>query len=211
VSVPRKTRELTGKHVLFCLLGFFGVVFAVNAVMVKAATSTFGGVETSSSYKAGLMFKQDVAAAEQQEALHWQVSGKLARNSAGQTVLDISARDAKDAPIAGLTAQALNKRAGTKFVLIPSVNINSGLLARRSIGGIGKLSELPAPKSLSQGSVLPGATMKPSRKTRSARSTTGGRPTVPAGSSSSLRQASAARAQSMASTWSGRVTASSQV
>jgi len=106
VSVPRKTRELTGKHVLFCLLGFFGVVFAVNAVMVKAATSTFGGVETSSSYKAGLMFKQDVAAAEQQEALHWQVSGKLARNSDGQTVLDISARDAKDAPIAGLTAQA---------------------------------------------------------------------------------------------------------
>ena len=106
MSVPRKTRELTGKHVLFCLLGFFGVVFAVNAVMVKAATSTFGGVETSSSYKAGLMFKQDVAAAEQQEALHWQVSGKLARNSAGQTVLDISARDAKDAPIAGLTAQA---------------------------------------------------------------------------------------------------------
>ena len=106
MSVPRKTRELTGRHVLFCLLGFFGVVFAVNAVMVKAATSTFGGVETSSSYKAGLMFKQDVAAAEQQEALHWQVSGKLERNSAGQTVLDISARDAKDAPIAGLTAQA---------------------------------------------------------------------------------------------------------
>jgi nitrogen fixation protein FixH len=106
MSAPRKTRELTGKHVLFCFLGFFGVVFAVNAVMVKAATSTFGGVETSSSYKAGLMFKQDVAAAEQQEALHWQVDGKLARNGAGQTVLDISARDAKGAPIVGLTAQA---------------------------------------------------------------------------------------------------------
>jgi tripartite-type tricarboxylate transporter receptor subunit TctC len=29
--------------------------------------------------------------------------------------------------LAGVTAQALNKRAGTKFVLIPSVNINSGL------------------------------------------------------------------------------------
>ena len=61
-------------------VGFFGVVFAVNAVMVKAATSTFGGVETSSSYKAGLMFEQDVARAEQQDALHWQVGGKLARD-----------------------------------------------------------------------------------------------------------------------------------
>ena len=63
MNAHRKTRELTGRHVLFCLLGFFGVVFAVNAVLVKAATSTFGGVETSSSYKAGLMFEQDVARA----------------------------------------------------------------------------------------------------------------------------------------------------
>ena len=35
MNAHRKTRELTGKHVLFCLLGFFGVVFAVNAVLVK--------------------------------------------------------------------------------------------------------------------------------------------------------------------------------
>jgi nitrogen fixation protein FixH len=105
MSTLRKPRELTGKHVLFCLLGFFGVVFAVNAVLVKAATSTFGGVETSSSYKAGLMFEQDVARAEQQDALHWQVGGKL-RRDAGEAVLDISARDAKGAPLTGLTAQA---------------------------------------------------------------------------------------------------------
>jgi nitrogen fixation protein FixH len=106
MNAPRKTRELTGKHVLFCLLGFFGVVFAVNAVLVKAATSTFGGVETSSSYKAGLMFEQDVARAEQQDALHWKIAGKLARDSAGEAALDISARDGTGAPLADLTAQA---------------------------------------------------------------------------------------------------------
>lgn len=106
MSTRRKPRELTGKHVLFCLLGFFAVVFAVNAVMIKAATSTFGGVETSSSYKAGLMFERDVARAVQQDALHWQVDGKLSRDRAGEAVLDISARDAKGAPLAGLTAQA---------------------------------------------------------------------------------------------------------
>lgn len=106
MSAPHKTRELTGKHVLFCLLGFFGVVFAVNAVLVKAATSTFGGVETSSSYKAGLMFEQDVARAEQQDALHWQVDGKLGRIHGTNAVLEISARNAKGAPLAGLTAQA---------------------------------------------------------------------------------------------------------
>jgi len=105
MSTLRKPRELTGKHVLFCLLGFFGVVFAVNAVLVKAATSTFGGVETTSSYKAGLMFEQDVARAEQQDALHWHVDGKL-KGDAGEVMLDISARDAKGAPLTGLTGQA---------------------------------------------------------------------------------------------------------
>ena len=106
MSTHRKTRELTGKHVLFCLLGFFGVVFAVNGVLVKAATSTFGGVETSSSYKAGLMFEQDVARAEQQDDLHWQVGGKIARDKAGEAVLDISAHDFKGLPVTGITAQA---------------------------------------------------------------------------------------------------------
>ena len=101
MSTHRKTRELTGKHVLFCLLGFFGVVFAVNGVLVKAAISTFGGVETSSSYKAGLMFEQEVARAGQQDELHWQVVGKLARDKAGEAVLDISARDAKGVPLTG--------------------------------------------------------------------------------------------------------------
>jgi nitrogen fixation protein FixH len=106
MDIRTRPREVTGKYVLFCLLGFFGVVIAVNAVMVKAATSTFGGVETSSSYKAGLMFEQDVARAGQQDALHWRVDGKLLRDGTGLAVLDISARDAKGAPLGGLTAQA---------------------------------------------------------------------------------------------------------
>jgi nitrogen fixation protein FixH len=102
----QKTRELTGKHVLFWLVGFFAMVFAVNGVLVKAATSTFGGVETSSSYKAGLMFKQDIAAAEEQDALHWRVDGKIARHAGGAAVLDISARNDAGSPLAGLDAMA---------------------------------------------------------------------------------------------------------
>ncbi len=99
-------RELTGLAVLLCFLGFFGVVFAVNALLVQAATSTFGGLETGSSYKAGLMFAHEMAQAEQQQARHWRVDGKLARNRAGGAVLELGARDASGAPLAGLTAQA---------------------------------------------------------------------------------------------------------
>ena len=103
---PRRPRELTGRSVLVCLFGFFGVVGAVNALMIGAAISTFGGVETDSSYKSGLLFKQEIAAAERQDARHWQVSGRLARDGAGQTVLDVNARDAGGAPLYGLAAIA---------------------------------------------------------------------------------------------------------
>ena len=55
--------EVTGRFVLLCFVGFFLVVAAVNAVMIRFAVSTFGGVETESSYKAGLAFKAETAAA----------------------------------------------------------------------------------------------------------------------------------------------------
>jgi nitrogen fixation protein FixH len=90
-----RPREITGRFVLFCFLGFFGVVFAVNAVMLRAATSTFGGVETQSSYKAGLAFKGEIAAARAQDALHWTVDAAVKRDRTGLAVVDISIRDAK--------------------------------------------------------------------------------------------------------------------
>src|SRR4029078_5779994 len=123
---PHMPRELTGKHVLICFAGFFGLVFAVNAVMVKAAMSTFGGVQTTSSYKAGLMFGQDVARAGQQDALQWQVSGKLSRDGAGNAVLDISVRDPKGAPVNGLAAEArLAHTGGQRGRTFVSANLSS--------------------------------------------------------------------------------------
>jgi nitrogen fixation protein FixH len=101
-----KPYELTGRHVLLWLVGFFGLVFVVNAVLVRAATSTFGGLETPSSYKAGLMFGSEIARAERQQALRWQVDGKLKRDRKGEAVFDISVRDAQGAPVSGLSADA---------------------------------------------------------------------------------------------------------
>ena len=102
----KKRGELTGFKVLLWLVLFFGVVFAVNGVMVQAAISTFGGVETSSSYQAGLMFEKNVADAQRQDGMHWQVGGKLVRNSAGLAELDLTTRDAKGLPLTGLRADA---------------------------------------------------------------------------------------------------------
>jgi len=101
-----RLRELTGRKVLLWLVGFFVLVFAVNGVMVHAAISTFGGVDTPSSYKAGQMFEGEVANAERQDALRWRVDGKLKRDGAGEAVLDIGVRDAQGKPVTGLSADA---------------------------------------------------------------------------------------------------------
>jgi len=101
----KQPRPLTGRTVFLCLLGFFGVVFLVNAIMVRAAVSTFGGVETSSSYQAGLAFGRETAAARAQDELHWQVAARV-RPGWNATLVEIDARDASGRPIAGLTATA---------------------------------------------------------------------------------------------------------
>jgi nitrogen fixation protein FixH len=106
MTSARKPRELTGRAVLLWLLAFFGIVFAANGIMVKAATSTFGGVETQSSYKAGLQFEQEASRAHVQDELHWHVDGRLTRSAAGDAALDISVRDSAGKPVAGITAEA---------------------------------------------------------------------------------------------------------
>jgi len=102
----KKQPELTGRAVLLWLVGFFAVIFAVNGWLVQAATSTFGGLETDSSYKAGLMFEREVAKAERQQELKWQVEGALMRGHGGAAVLNISVHDAQGQPVDGLTADA---------------------------------------------------------------------------------------------------------
>ncbi len=101
----RRPREVTGRMVLACLVAFFAAVTGVNAIMIAAALSTFGGVETESAYQAGLAFANETAAAAAQDALHWQVKAKVS-GAAGATRLDVVATDAADRPLAGLQASA---------------------------------------------------------------------------------------------------------
>jgi nitrogen fixation protein FixH len=98
-------RPLTGRAVLICLVAFFGTVFAMNAVLVRAAVSSFGGVETESSYKAGLAFKNEVAVAKAQEARHWRVDAALRREAEG-TIVVLTTRDADGRELTGLAAKA---------------------------------------------------------------------------------------------------------
>ena len=101
-----RVREVTGRTVLAWLVAFFGLVAAINAVMIGAAVSTFGGLETESSYQAGLVFAHEEADARAQDALHWRVDARLSAVRDGATGIVIEARDAAGQPLRGLVAAA---------------------------------------------------------------------------------------------------------
>jgi nitrogen fixation protein FixH len=98
--------QITGWMVLGFMLAFFAVIVGVNVFMAHAAISTFGGVETASSYHAGQMFERDVAMAKAQDAQHWQVDAKVTRAAGGTTLVEITALDATGAPVSGMAASA---------------------------------------------------------------------------------------------------------
>jgi nitrogen fixation protein FixH len=98
--------KVTGWTVLVYLVAFFAVVAVVNAVMIGAALSTFAGLETDSPYEKGLAFEREMAAAQAQDALHWQVEGNVARSQRGETIAEISARDASGRPLTGVALTA---------------------------------------------------------------------------------------------------------
>jgi nitrogen fixation protein FixH len=104
-DASQASRQVTGRMVLACLIGFFAVIAGVNAVMIRAAVSTFGGVETGNAYQAGVAFASEIAAAEAQDALRWAVRAKVSA-AAGATDIDVTAVDAAGRPITGLTATA---------------------------------------------------------------------------------------------------------
>jgi nitrogen fixation protein FixH len=97
--------RLTGRMVLVGLVAFFAVVIGVNALMTYAAISTFGGVETESSYRAGLAFANEMATVKAQDARHWNVTAKAAIDG-DATIVEVTARDASGRPVPNLAAAA---------------------------------------------------------------------------------------------------------
>ena len=91
-------REITGRHVLIGLIGFFGVMLAVNGVFLYAATSTFSGVSTEDAYRKGLAYNQTLAAYRTQTATGWQASASVGADS----VVRLAITKADGLPVDGL-------------------------------------------------------------------------------------------------------------
>lgn len=70
-------KELKGWHVLLIMLGFFGVMFAVNGVFLYHAITSFPGEDVKKSYVQGLNYNDTLAARAAQAELGWTAEAGL--------------------------------------------------------------------------------------------------------------------------------------
>jgi nitrogen fixation protein FixH len=104
----RMFKEITGRHVLLLMLGFFGLIIATDAYLVYKAVSTFGGIETQDAYRKGLAYNERIAKERSQEALGWTKEARLEKNE-----LRVSVRDRDQKGVEGLEITAVIGRPAT--------------------------------------------------------------------------------------------------
>ena len=102
MSRTRSPKPLTGAKVFLILAAFFGVVIAVNMVMMRFAIQTLPGTEVDSAYSASLAYEKEIATARDQSARNWKVDAHVERSGQGGATLQVEARDSSGRPMSGL-------------------------------------------------------------------------------------------------------------
>lgn len=109
-NAPAPSFQITGRKVLVTMVCFFGVIAAVDGIMIYQAVSTFGGLATKDAYRKGLAYNQRIADSEAQSQLGWRETIAFEPVS-GALVVTLHDRDGK--PLDGMTVSALVGRPAT--------------------------------------------------------------------------------------------------
>jgi nitrogen fixation protein FixH len=95
-------RKLTGKGVLLMLAGFFGVIFATNAIFITAAVRTFRGEDEARPYLQGVEYNHTLARRAEQARLGWRASIGDQRLPSGKVLVTVDVAQPNGKPPAGL-------------------------------------------------------------------------------------------------------------
>lgn len=99
--------RLTGRHVLYILIGAFALVFAVNGYMIFRAVGSFPGLVTESSFRDSQRFNGEIAAARAQAERGWQVDVTTSRSAEGGALVALTAHDREGRPLTGVSFHAV--------------------------------------------------------------------------------------------------------
>ncbi len=108
---------LTGRHVLFYLIVFFGVIFAANGVFLVVSLQTHPGVAATDAYRKGLHFNRELDRAGRQTARGWESEITVLRGVPEIRLSDKSARPVSGLRINAVVRRPVHDRADTTLVL----------------------------------------------------------------------------------------------
>ncbi len=126
-------KELKGWHVLIWMLGFFGLIFAVNGVFLYHAITSFPGEDVKKSYLQGLNYNQTLEARAAQAELGWRAEIGLVDS---ELVLRLEDRDGD--PVSGRAVIGELRRTtmtGADQVLVFNPGVSGAYTAR--VDGLG--------------------------------------------------------------------------
>jgi nitrogen fixation protein FixH len=75
----QRIKPFTGRHMVYIMIAFFGVIIAVNLTMATLASRTFGGKVVENSYVASQKFNDWLAESRAQERLGWTTQVRVDR------------------------------------------------------------------------------------------------------------------------------------
>lgn len=105
-----RERQLTGRHVLAMLAGFFGLMLTANGAFVYFALDSWSGLETEDAYRRGLTHNQTLDAAAAQQSLGWQVEHRVRPLTSRTYDVTVTFHDRTAAPIDGLAVAVTLRR-----------------------------------------------------------------------------------------------------
>lgn len=87
--------KFTGRHMLFAMLLFFGVIITVNMTMAVLASRSWTGLVVKNSYVASQHFNEDLQAARVQRQRGWQAFLRF-----NDSTLQLTLQDRQGRPVA---------------------------------------------------------------------------------------------------------------
>lgn len=102
--------RVTGRHVLWSLVAFFGIVFGVNGYFLYVALATHTGVVAQEPYRKGLHYNERIAADELQQNRGWAIKFDVAPTR-DQITLVLAEPDSR--PVTGMTLTGTISRPAT--------------------------------------------------------------------------------------------------
>lgn len=118
-------RTFTGRKMFLTILAFFGVIIAVNGLMLTLAVQSFGGLVVGNSYVASQHFNDDIAAARTQPIRGWDLS--LSSGTEGNIALVVKDRDGAALGGLALTLEMARPTHERSTMMLDPVEISAGL------------------------------------------------------------------------------------